>query len=145
MSILDEWIIFDTNIWIFGLRRVRNIPACAQLLEHLDRLRVVLPRQILQELHANLSEDEVSALFRLLSRLPERIKISWDKAKPEIITKYQRLGCKRGDAVVAAHLEELGIKVLVSENRDFLEEVRNLPFRRISAAQALTEPQQSTT
>jgi hypothetical protein len=40
---------------------------------------------------------------------------------------------------VAAHLEELGIKILVSENRDFLEEVRNLPFRRLSATQALAE------
>ena len=37
MSILDEWIVLDTNIWIFGLRRVPDIPACAQLLERLVR------------------------------------------------------------------------------------------------------------
>lgn len=143
MSIQDEWIVFDTNIWIFGLRRVPEIPACAELLEHLVRLRVVLPRQILQELHANLSEDEIRALFRLLTRVPERLKIDWEKTKPEIITKYQRLGCKLGDAVVAAHLEELDIKILVSENRDFLEEISDLPFRRLSAAQALTEVKQA--
>lgn len=143
MSILDEWIVFDTNIWIFGLRRVPDIPACAELLEQLAHLRVVLPRQILQELHANLSEDEIRGLFRLLTRFSERLKIDWEKTKPEIIAKYQRLGCKLGDAVVAAHLEELDIKILVSENRDFLEEVRDLPFRRLSAAQALAELEQS--
>lgn len=142
MSILDERVVFDTNIWIFGLRQSPAIPACAQLLEHLGRLRVVLPRQILQELHANLSEDETRDLFRLLSRFPERLKIDWEKTKPEIISKYQRLGCKLGDAVVAAHLEELDIKILVSENRDFLEEVTDLPFRRLSAAQALAELEQ---
>lgn len=139
MSILDERIVLDTNIWIFGLRRVPDFSACAQLLERLHRLSVVLPRQILQELQANLSEDEVKTLFRLLSRLPQKIIINWEKAQEKIIAKYQRLGCKLGDAAVAAHLEESHIKLLVSENRDFLEEVKELPFRRLSAAQAVAE------
>lgn len=47
-----------------------------------------------------------------------------------------------GDAAVAAHLEEPNIKLLVSENRDFLEEIQELPFRRLSAAQALAEIEQ---
>jgi predicted nucleic acid-binding protein len=61
VSIQDEWIVLDTNIWIFGLRRVPDFPACAELLDHLNQLRVALPRQILQELQANLSEkrDEI--------------------------------------------------------------------------------------
>ena len=121
MSILDEWIVLDTNVWIFGLRRFPDLPACVELLEHLDRLRVVVPRQILQEIQANL----------------------WEKTKPDLIARYQNLGCKLGDAAVAAHLEELGIKLLVSENRDFLEELSDLPFRRLSAAQAMTELRQS--
>jgi predicted nucleic acid-binding protein len=139
VSILDERIVLDTNIWIFGLRSRLDIPACAQLLERLHRLSIVLPRQILQERQANLSEDEVKTLFRLLSRLPQKIIINWEKAQEKIIAKYQRLGCKLGDAAVAAHLEESHIKLLVSENRDFLEEVKELPFRRLSAAQAVAE------
>jgi predicted nucleic acid-binding protein len=142
VSILDEWVVFDTNIWIFGLRRVPQIPACAQLLEHLNRLFIVLPRQILQELQANLSEDEIRILFRLLSRIPHRLKINWEKAHQDTIAKYQRLGCRLGDAVIAAHLEELGIKILISENRNFLRKVKELPFRRISAAQAIVELEQ---
>ena len=143
MSILDEWIILDTNVWIFGLRRFPDLPACAELLEHLDRFRVVVPRQILQEIQANLSDEEVSSLFRLLSRFPERVKINWERTKPDLIVRYRNLGCKLGDAVVAAHLEELGIKLLVSENRDFLEELSDLPFRRLNSAEALAEVRQS--
>jgi predicted nucleic acid-binding protein len=59
VSIRDEWILLDTNVWIFGLRRVPDFPACAELLENLIRLRVVVPRQILQELQANLFDDEL--------------------------------------------------------------------------------------
>jgi len=49
------------------------------------------------------------------------------------------MGCKLGDAVVSAHAEELGIKILVTENRDFLEELTGLPFRRLSASQVMAE------
>jgi PIN domain nuclease of toxin-antitoxin system len=49
------------------------------------------------------------------------------------------MGCKLGDAVVSAHLEELSVNLLVTENRDFLEELSGLPFRRLSASQAMTE------
>lgn len=139
MSIQDEWIVLDTNIWIFGLRRVPDFPACTELLDNLNQLRIILPRQILQELQANLSEDEIRSLFRFLNRLPTTPKVEWQKAAQETVTKYQRLGCKLGDAVVSAHLEELGINVLVTENRDFLEELSGLPFRRLSASQVMTE------
>ena len=85
MSIQDEWIVLDTNIWIFGLRRVPDFPACAELLDCLNRLRVVLPRQILQELQANFSEDEMRSLFRFLNRLPTTPRIEWQKAAQETI------------------------------------------------------------
>lgn len=139
MSIRDEWIILDTNIWIFGLRRVANFPACTELLENLNRLRLVLPRQILQELQANLVEDELRALFRLVNRLPISPKIDWQKAAPETIAKYQNLWCKLGDAVVSAHLEELGVNILITENRDFLAELTGLPFTRLNSNQAMAE------
>jgi predicted nucleic acid-binding protein len=139
VSIQDEWIVLDTNIRIFGLRRTPEFLACADLLQNLNRLQVVLPRQILQELQANLIEDELRELFRLLNRFAIRPKIDWQKAAAEIVAKYQQMGCKFGDAVVSAHLEELGIKTLITENRDFLEELANLPFRRLTASEAMAE------
>ena len=63
----------------------------------------------------------------------------------EIIRKYQSLGCKLGDAAIAAHLEELEVKVLITENRHFLEELKDLPFRRLSAIEALAEIERGET
>lgn len=139
MSIRDEWIVLDTNIWIFGQRRVPGFTECAELLDFLNRLRVVLPRQILQELQANFSDSEMSSLFRLLNRLPTPPKIDWQKPAQETVAKYRNMGCKLGDAVVSAHLEELGVNILVTENRDFLEELSGLPFRRLKAREVLAE------
>ena len=139
MTILDERVILDTNVWIFGLRRHPELPACAFLLERLSQLQVILPRQVLRELQANLTEGELRTLFRLLREFPNQTVIHWEKAKMETIGKYQNLGCKLGDAALAAHLEELEVKVLITENRHFLEEIEDLPFRRLSAIEALAE------
>ena len=100
---------------------------------------MVLPRQVLRELQANLSEDELKALFRLVMKYSRQVIVRWEKAKMGTISRYRNLGCRLGDAALAAHLEELGVKVLVTENRHFLEEIEDLPFRRLSASEALAE------
>ena len=142
MSIRDETVVLDTNIWIFGLRRHSTFPACAAILERIGELPVVVPRQILRELQANLSEIELTALFRLFKEFPESVKLNWRKVRLETIGKYRRLGCRLGDAAVAGHLEELGVQVLITENRHFLHGIRNLPFRSLTAAQALDKMDQ---
>jgi len=139
MSIRDEPVVLDTNVWIFGLRRHHVVPACTVLLERLGELTVAVPRQILRELQANLSDAELAALFRLLGEVPDRVKLSWRKVRPESIRKYQRLGCRLGDAAVAGHLDELKVRVLVTENRHFLRGIRGLPFRSLVAAEAVAE------
>jgi predicted nucleic acid-binding protein len=139
MTIRDERVALDTNVWIFGLRRHPELPACALLLERLGQLEVILPRQILRELHVNLTDGELRALFKLLKHFPKQIVIHWEKAGEETIQKYQHLGFKLVDAVIAAHLDELGVEALITENRHFLEELKDLPFRRLSATEALAE------
>lgn len=139
MSIDDEWIVFDTNIWIFGLRQQEDQPACQQLLQGLNKLYVKAPYQIFLELKANLIPEELKRFFRLIYLYPNRIELSWEKAELDVINKYRSLGCKLGDAAVAAHLELMSIKTLVSENRDFFEEIKGLPFRVLRADEALRE------
>lgn len=139
-----EPVVLDTNVWIFGLRRHPGVPSCAQLLDRLAELRVVLPRQVLRELQVNLSEGEDRSLFRLLKSLSKPVVFDWHRANPEVVRKYTALGCKLGDAALAAHLEDLGIGVLVTENRHFLTEIKDLPFRRLTSAELLAElPEQS--
>jgi hypothetical protein len=41
--------------------------------------------------------------FRLIRRYPERIELHWDKVELPLIRTYQQLGCKLGDATIAAH------------------------------------------
>lgn len=139
MTIRTEEIVLDTNMWIFGIRQTPAYPACAQLLDRLGELSVVIPRQILRELQANLSEEELRAFFAVANRHPQQIRMDWQQVPVELIRKYQALGCKRGDAVVAAHVEHLGVSVLISENRELLTEVSVLPFRILSASATLTE------
>lgn len=40
MSIQDESIVLDTNVGIFGLRRVPDSTACAEIDENLNRFRL---------------------------------------------------------------------------------------------------------
>jgi hypothetical protein len=139
MTILDDWISLDTNIYIFGIREDPKFPACVELLERIGELYVHLPRQIIRELQNNLHPNEVHELFILFSRYPDRVRIDWKTTTLALIEKFQRLGCKLGDAAVAAHLEEEGIETLISENRHFLAEISNLPFRVLNATTALEE------
>ena len=61
--------------------------------------------------------------FRLLHRHVGQTDMRWEQVELARIRTYQRLGCKLGDAAVAAHLDVLGVGTLVSENRDFLYEI----------------------
>jgi predicted nucleic acid-binding protein len=139
MTIVDDWIVLDTNAYIFGIREDPNFPACTEMLERIGELRICIPRQIIRELQSNLRPREVHELFGLFKRYPDRVRFSWKTTTLASIEKFQRLGCKLGDATVAAHLEEEGVKVLVSENRHFLAEIHGLPFRVLNATEALEE------
>jgi hypothetical protein len=139
MTIADEWVVFDTNIYIFGVREDPNFPACAELLDRIGEMHVYVPRQIIRELQDNLHPDEVSDLFRLFNRHPDRIRFAWNLAPLESVEKFQHAGCKLGDAAVAAHLVEENVKTLISENRHFLAEIPDLPFRVLNSANAVEE------
>ena len=137
MTTSRDWVVLDTNVWIFGLRNQPDRSACYQILQGLSQLHVKVPRQILLELRANLSREELRALFRFFKYYPDQVDFRWERVELALLQKYQQLGRKLGDAAVAAHIEAMGVKTLVSENRDFLEEIKSLPFRVLSAAELL--------
>ena len=139
MNIRRDWGVLDTNIWIFGLRIQPDRLSCTQVLRRLHQLYVKVPLQILQELKRNLDTDEMDSLFRLGNPNPGRIDFRWDKVDPALISKYQQLGCRLGDATVAAHVEAMGVEILVSENRDFLEQIKGLSFQVLRAEEVLRQ------
>lgn len=127
-SIRDEAVAFDTNVFIFALRKDANHPACESLLfDKLGALKIHIPLQILLELQHNLTASEMRGVFLALAKAKV---VTWDYtlAPLELVRKWEQRGAKKGDAVVAAHLESANIRYFVSENRHFLAELLELPF-----------------
>lgn len=137
MTTPERWLL-DTNVWVFGLRRDETYPACAQLLERIGSFSVVIPLQVLKELNLTLTENEMRDLYRLINRNADLVELSWQPAPFERVVFYQQRGCRKGDAVIAAHAEALGVKTIVSENRQFLQTLREIPMELMTAHEAAT-------
>lgn len=135
-TLTDRWLI-DTNVWVFGLRRAKAFLACAELLDHIGSYSVVIPAQILKELNLNLTEDEKRNFYQLVNQHTELIELSWEPAPLARVKFYESRGCKKGDAAIAAHAETLGIKTIVSENRQFLQTIEGLTLEVVNSAAAL--------
>jgi len=103
-----------------------NFPACAQLLDQIGSFSIVVPRQVLKELAVKLTEQEMRDFYHLLNNYPSHAEVSWELAPAERIKFYQEHGCRKGDAVIAAHAEALEANLIVSENRQFLHTMSDL-------------------
>ena len=137
MTIPLERLLLDTNVWVFGLRGDAAFPACAELLERIGLFGVVIPLQLIKELNVNLSEDETRDFYQLVNQHPEIIELSWEPAPVDRIKFFQAKGCRKGDAVIAAHAEALKVEIIVSENRQFLQTIKDLPIQIITSEDAL--------
>jgi predicted nucleic acid-binding protein len=111
--------------------------ACANLLDRLGSYSVVIPFQVLKELNANLTEDEKRDFYQLINQHREWIEIRWEPPAAARVKFYESRGCRKGDAVIAAHAEMLGIPTIISENRQFLQTMEGLPMEIVNSAVAL--------
>jgi hypothetical protein len=66
--------------------------------------------------------------------------VIWDytPARLELVTQWELRGAKKGDAVIAAHLEANEVRYFISENRHFLAELTDLPFEVLTSEKAVT-------
>ena len=136
-SIRDKAVAIDTNVWIFALRKEPTYPACETLLfDKLPDLQIYMPLQIFLELQRNLTAGEMRRVILALTRART---VTWDYtlARLDLIRQWEQRGAKKGDAVISAHLEEAAISYLVSENRDFLKALPELPFTVLSSGEAV--------
>jgi hypothetical protein len=46
MTIGRDWVVLDTHVWIFGLRKQPDHPACTHVLQRLPQLHVKVPRRV---------------------------------------------------------------------------------------------------
>jgi predicted nucleic-acid-binding protein len=136
-SILTERVAIDTNVLIYAVSEGSTFPQCRTIIfDWLAELDIFIPQQVISELHRNLSQRQLRTAYSVLM-LPR--SIAFDGASPdeESIERFRELGAKKGDAIISAQLEVAGVKWLISENRHFLAEIQDLPFKVISAERAL--------
>ena len=133
-------ILLDSNEYIFGLGGIRK--DSKDLLQVLASFRVKLPRFILDELHANIGETKLKALYRLIRET--KIEVVEEKVPLSLVKKYQK-EIHPEDAVIAAYCEFLQADVLISENRHFLIGFQPKSFGVLSAEEFLQQLSEKST
>lgn len=133
-------LILDSNEYIFALGSIRD-PLCEKLLEKVvelslkEEIFVRITRLIIGEVRSNLTPEafrEFIILINTLTIIDEDVDVPF-----ELGIKYEAMGLKPADALIAAYAEYVGADILVSENRHFLSRHRNLPFKVLTAIDSL--------
>ena len=131
-------LILDANEYILAFS-----PAAEEhsksLLDIIVEKHPIIPirisRLIVNEIRENLTSDVFSDFIRLIiniTTIDEDFLVSF-----ELGSKYEAKGLKSADALIAAYTEWTGADILVSENRHFLSNQKNLPFKVLNAADCL--------
>jgi len=131
-------LVLDANEYIFGLGLVKK-ERCEYLLQFLaDNISshsISICRTIVEEVHANLTLREFQTFIKLINIFTA---IDEDFLIPfELGIRYERRGFKEADAFIAAYTEWVGADALVTENRHFLNQNPNLPFKILTAEKCL--------
>lgn len=131
-------LVLDTNILVFAFSDIPK-PSCLELIETIaflfPKVSIHIPRTILRETrrHLNPPQFKEFALFiHEIAQTDEDIIVPFDTG-----IKYEQMGLKPADAMIAAYTEWIGAAVLVSENRHFLSRQTNLPFKVLTAEKIL--------
>ena len=136
-SIRDELVALDTNEFIFALRKDPSHPSCETLLfDKLDELKIHLPLQIPLELQRNLTDEEMRRVLLAVMKA-KAVTRDYAPAPLELVKRWEQRGAKKGDAVIAAHLEVADVRYFVSENRHFIAEITDLPFKVLTSEETL--------
>ena len=130
--------VLDSNEYIFALGLFKK-PSCELLLdtilENLPSFFIRIPRTIAEEVRKNLTQEEFKEFMIFVN---SATNIDEDTDIPfELGAKYETLGLKSADALIAAYVEWVGAAALVTENRHFLTRQPNLPFKVINAEDCL--------
>ena len=130
-------LVLDSNEFIFGFGVARK-SSCATLLDAIiesppHALRI--PRLIAEEVGRHLTPEEFREFIGFIVSLTV---IDEDFVVPfELGVKYETEGLKPADAFIAAYVEWTGADALVTENRYFLRQRDNLPFKVLNATDCL--------
>ncbi len=131
-------LVIDSNEYIFAFGAAR-VDASVKLLERLFETKashvVRIPRTIIDEVIRNIPPDRVREFMTFINAFTI---IDDDFLVPfEIGARYEVMGLKEADALIAAYAEWVGADALVTENRHFLIQNPHLPFKVLTAEKCL--------
>lgn len=131
-------LVLDSNEYLFAVGIIRKL-SCEHLLDLIIKQypahRIRISRLIINEIRRNLPPEIFGELVTSIQAL---VLIDEDLVVPfELGTKYEFAGLKSADALIAAYTEWVGAELLVSENRHFLTRRSDLPFKVLTAEQAV--------
>lgn len=130
--------VLDANEYIFalGLSRQEDSELLLERISDNKSLHSLsICRTIVEEVRANLAPKDFHTFTKLINLLTP---IDEDFLVPfELGSKYEFMGLKPADAFIAAYTEWVGADALVTENRHFLKQNPNLPFKVLNADSCL--------
>lgn len=131
-------LVLDANEYIFALGLAKK-ETCESLFKSVvDKFpahSISICRTIVEEVRANLIPREFQTFIKFInvvSAIDEDFFIPF-----EVGFKYEALGLKEADALIAAYTEWVQAEVLVTENRHFLKYNPDLPFKVLTAEKCL--------
>ncbi|MGA9351931.1 MAG: type II toxin-antitoxin system VapC family toxin [Anaerolineae bacterium] len=142
-SIVGDILILDSNEYIFGFADPHS--DSADLLKAIKDYVVIVPAIVVQEVTSNLaaiSSTLPRMFYGLLNDPSVHMVRSYDEPPEELWLKYLDLGLSEEDAFIGGFAEWVGAKFLVSENRDFLRELKTEAFEVVDASMMLQKLEQ---
>ena len=85
---------------------------------------------IIREVIRNLKELQIKEFYNLIFN--KNINFYGHKIPLQLLTKYKKLGLKKGDIAIAAFCESISADYLVTENRHFLKSKKFDKFKVLS-------------
>ncbi|MBU1727048.1 MAG: type II toxin-antitoxin system VapC family toxin [Candidatus Omnitrophica bacterium] len=132
-------LVLDSNEYIFALglhKKHFSEKLIERIFSSLSENAIRIPRMVVEEVKSNLTAETFKDFILLIRK--GAIPVDEDISVPfELGVKYETLGFKASDALIGAYAEYVGADALVSENRHFLSRHANLPFKVLTAEQAL--------
>ena len=131
-------LVIDSNEYIFALGPAKadaSLKLLEKLLETSELHTVRIPRTIFEEVKRNLTPQylrEFITFINIFTIIDEDFLVPF-----ELGVKYEQMGLKEADALIAAYVEWTGADAMVSENRHFLGHNPNLPFKILNAENCL--------
>jgi hypothetical protein len=131
-------ICIDSCVFIRGINQEQS--DAGRLLELIGpEVRVIIHRLIVQEVTRNLvGRAQVRTFYKLFHK-SENAFLSDAPIPQTIIERYMALGLReKGDTYIGAFAEWMRVDYLISDNRQFLRELRTDAYRLLAPGDFLT-------